>query len=77
MRTADYVAYDRAAAKHGWGSSQTSPFLFSAFLAYSAARRAGHTPAGQTFDAFCDTVADVSPYRGAAARPTRRAASPA
>lgn len=82
IRQADYVAWDKTSLRHKWGSSADSPFLFSSFLAYNAAKREGHVPDGQSFDAFCDQVLDVHPFRDdteedGEARPTRRAASPA
>lgn len=60
-RQADFIAWDKTAPRMQWGSSRDVPFLFSSFLAWSAARREGRF-AG-TFDAFCDEVADLDPVR--------------
>jgi hypothetical protein len=62
LQQRDYIAWDKTAARHKWGSAQDSPFIFQTFVAFAAAKRDGLLPPAVTsFDAFCDAIADVSP----------------
>jgi hypothetical protein len=50
----DMVRWDRTAAKHGWPTVQTAPFLWLTFVAWSALRREGAIGEDVGWDAFVD-----------------------
>jgi hypothetical protein len=64
----DFLAWDRTAAKHGWPSMRTAPFLWMTFLAWSALRRTGQLGGDVTWEAFSEQLCvQVSTADGEAA----------
>jgi hypothetical protein len=57
VRNADYLRWDRTAAKHGWPAMAKAPFMWLTFVAWSALRRDGAIPDSMTWEAFSDTHA--------------------
>lgn len=58
--TADMVAAERTARKHGWGAMKDSPMVMLAFLAWHAARRRKLIPQSLTYETFEADVADIA-----------------
>src|SRR5262245_21351922 len=54
VTNADFIRWDRTAAKHGWPTIQAAPFLWLSFVAWSALRREGQLPDSYTWDRFAD-----------------------
>ena len=51
---ADYLNWDRTAAKHGWGAIQAQPFTWLTFVSWSALRREGQIPREWTWEEFSE-----------------------
>lgn len=76
VRNADYLRWDRTAAKHGWPTMAKAPFTWLTFVAWSALRREGQIADAMTWEAFSEThclqVVNATSERanGSAAGPT-------
>lgn len=57
VRNPDYLAWDRTAAKHRWGSMRDVPLTWLTFVAWAALRRVGHINGDMTWEAFSETHA--------------------
>lgn len=53
----EYIAWDKATARHKWGSVRDAPFLSASYMAWHAARRTGAL--SMSFDAFASACEDV------------------
>ncbi len=52
----DTMKAERYGAANGWGNMSVAPIENMAYSAYAALRRTGQTIAGQSFDAWAQTV---------------------
>jgi hypothetical protein len=78
VRNRDYLSWDMTAVRKKW-DAQAQPFLFTNFLAYSAAKREGlftGTFDGREDSSWWNAVDDVEQKKAAVpVRPTRPAAA--
>lgn len=78
VQNRDRVSWDRTAARHKWPAYGDAPFLATTFVAWCAAKRAGHVDC--RFEEFEATAAEITPLaedEADEARPTRPAHEPA
>src|SRR5262245_38139510 len=61
---ADFVRWDRTAAKHGWPAATAAPFLWNTFVTWAALRRTDAIGQDMTWELFEARAASIKMVSG-------------